>query len=1612
MDITDQERAEIAAAAGLQPWEINVVPNPDGTVRVTKVAKPPGEQGAAATFGRAAVGNIPRATTAAAGAVASSKIAAPLLTKAAEFAAQRLPYGKVISPIIKYGGGLLSSVPGAMAGHAVAPAIPGVKSYEDFALGDEARRLRTTAEHPTAEALGAFAANLAPMRLPDVGALRTAIPKALTLRRLATADPGFSARESEAVMNAFGGGGMALGQGVHRQLTDDQPGMQLGPLAMETAMGFGLGSPRGIPAGVGGLVGDIGAGMVKKIPGMGGKPMGAPLANKPRTAEEILAAYGGKTTAEPELGAEPFTPADVNNLAKQRDQRRAGEVASARQAMKAGDIHAEQQGEYVRARLAADVKARAAAGEMPPEDLAPALAELAEAKAEDLAQFHDELQSLSRGDLNKQRMTGLLTGEASPAQLQANVAGWKRPVVPTEGPSPVVPVTTADVQPEMTFRPGPSTAELVSKFGAGKPTGYWQRPPQPGEGAGYRGKPKPAMDVRSDAERLQDELEGNRVKFQEAKEEDLNKIGRVAEGAVEAATGAGALKPLRGQTTAEPSGWEQQKTRQRANAGPGAYDYGDMRKFQEGTTAEPAQEREIPGLSALERRGFDYDLTPDAIPMPGGRIARGSFEPTTGRSTISTSLANETTAKHEGMHGELQDMLLSGNPRLEKLAADMVQIAGEETLAEGGAVASNAQEKSNRLYRLLADNWNWLRTTKFGGGDQSPDRLARVLAERFDFQAPGAVKTAGAVGGIVKAQPLKINSADDAEEFKHKLWVVHDSPDLLEDYNVTKEQVSALIKSIPAKGEWDVPAWAKALVKGEMQDHALVLRDIADDAKSANDLKEYRRINKQADRLEDSVAKFQEVTSPDEFTGAVPHSVLGAVPDATVRKAGYDFQAEKRDIMGKVFNLAAEDFRKLGSGAALKSMLAKKSAAFDSGKPASYTPEEAPIAARWDQMLAESHALRTAYGISGNNLADYVPHMPDVAVVRAAEKNFPDFVTQWLPRFLSYNATEFGPASAQGPFDPADAAKYFRDYFLGASRAPNSEFGAEFGVLTKGQRQYGLPPEMRQDTEALVRRFGERFTRGLVEKKYLKDNPAVAPKLGLDKSLGGVPEGEVYKNMRSGLAGQLAHQGKADPLSSAGELYDAARQSVNTLIMQAPTGLVNTVSKLKDYGVVLSKDFENSLPALSKAITRTLTEYGALRRAAIGADVIKPGQDYIGENENLATVNKVARDIRQFNTQARKFTGAEYIEQFNRVMDYALGEELAQVYLEQHRAGNPKAKEFWDRFGAGIDDTMPDATIIKRAAANFVTDIQGSYGVEGLPAWLLNNSNRALVMRLQRFGWENMRRVQKNVVEPATKGDYGPLLTYVLGSAVTAPVIMALREKLSRRPSGLPTMQEVETAGASKAVNSVLNIMEMAEAAGSFGFIGNLSGAVAKNLRGSPRAAVMDPALAFGVSGFNNVLQSIDAAREGEPVDEVIQEALKRTLVDSSQNLRPFNVDEGEAQDQRNKRVFSQLTGRKETSAAEAGMGMLVGNMFGPGRKIQPTMDKAKQGDRAAYQQLPPEKRRQADNYPGGYEGPEAERDYRTFMKNAQGPEALAAYLQRRREYQQRVRRGAGVGQQ
>lgn len=59
------------------------------------------------------------------------------------------------------------------------------------------------------------------------------------------------------------------------------------------------------------------------------------------------------------------------------------------------------------------------------------------------------------------------------------------------------------------------------------------------------------------------------------------------------------------------------------------------------------------------------------------------------------------------------------------------------------------------------------------------------------------------------------------EDMLHKMWIVHDEPELLESYGLTQWQVKGFIESLPANPKCsvfiDIPVHMLACVRGEME---------------------------------------------------------------------------------------------------------------------------------------------------------------------------------------------------------------------------------------------------------------------------------------------------------------------------------------------------------------------------------------------------------------------------------------------------------------------------------------------------------------------------------------------------------------------------------------------------------------------------------------------------------------------------------------------------------------------------------------------------------------------------------------------------------------------------
>ena len=1067
---------------------------------------------------------------------------------------------------------------------------------------------------------------------------------------------------------------------------------------------------------------------------------------------------------------------------------------------------------------------------------------------------------------------------------------------------------------------------------------------------------------------------------------------------------------------------------------------------------------------ALKRRGFEFTETPERMTTPDGRPVSGSFNRNTRQIQVSQPHMQEDTHVHEGMHAELLDMQNSPNPHVRKAAGEILQAAKqysdpEEFLVELATSSSRGGRDKNPVMKYLGDNWNALRVIM---GAKSPDRMARLLAERFD-EMPSAPVNQGASGEGTKHQPISNWLTDDQG---NKLPLYHGAVDFFNSFKPSKRGTfgsGVYLSSDPAEAsnyaiesaegikrttgaqvyklhaglnnplkikqgplapkealiaagytpeKADV-AWEKALeqhgnlgpeiqskLKAKGHDGIVVVNAdgtphevvVFDPAQVKSAMANVGTFDNSTQDL-----RYQALTDKDSL---VPSSVLGkaGAEDEAVGRQGAKAYNEMDMLHGKI-NKYIEALKKYPQEV-IDSAIWKRSKAGQMLTQPQFTPEEAAVNNIYQQAMNETAQLATTHGYPIEQKENYVAEMLSGRAARDFQANEEAFMKEHLPKFLDYNQQIF-----KGTYDPLDAEVYFRKYMEGVRKSPNS-IGSEFGALTKSARKYHLHDNIReQDMLRNFQRYGGRWARGVAIKQHIRNDPYVAGKLGYDRNIihpsgaeAPATSSEAMQNLRASLEGTLFNEGRGTSGlgQDARDVVLSGQRVVNTMTMQTLSNLKNTIAAVPMH--LISAQNPESAMALVTGTMRAHAEYETQKAKAIEAGVIKPHTDPANDIDQPLTT-KVSNRLQQVGEKLYKWSASELLEHYNRVRDFTIGEDLARVNLELQKKGDPDAQRFLEQFGYGADTNQPLEEQITRIARNYAKGIQSTYTGEGLPAMMLKGGPLPMLLRIQRFGVENFNRTRQMVIRPAIKGNYGPLVAYVLGLAVTAPAVQTITKILSGRPSGLPTDEEIKAGKKNPFVQKTLNVMEMAQLVGAFGTAGNVAGSMAKNIRGGSQQIVGDPSLNFASSVLMNTAAAIDAVGKDEPVIGVLQEVLKRTVLDNMQITRGLMTDRGLAQDQRNKNVYEYQTEQREVPATQVLANSIKGNLFSDRTPIiSPIKAKAKQGDAGALAQVPYKERAALDNYKGGYEDPHKEGAYQQYLLKTQGPQALAEYQSRRQQ--------------
>lgn len=707
------------------------------------------------------------------------------------------------------------------------------------------------------------------------------------------------------------------------------------------------------------------------------------------------------------------------------------------------------------------------------------------------------------------------------------------------------------------------------------------------------------------------------------------------------------------------------------------------------------------------------------------------------------------------------------------------------------------------------------------------------------------------------------------------------------------------------------------------------------------------------------------------------------------------------------------------------------------------TPEYRDVKAIWMKAMHEYADRNNAVtqGRPINKTDAYVPHhmSQEFQQALAADKN-PTQATlrNAIADTVLYNNNIY---KANGwDFDPTHAMEYANGIFTAASRG---EGVGDFNAANRAERPYWLPEHLREhDPRAIMARYGQRMSREIARKAAIDQHPVAGPLFGMSADGNGPQMHTVHNKAEQAVHGAIYGE-LAQPKKSGRDVME----TVEALQGAATAGPVGTATALRNLPQGFKDNFLHTehigdVVNAFAAHSRLVTDYKRLYNEAVASGSLHPNVGTHTLPEEHQFQSSLAKKIRSmWSDPVRKLSLGNKLESIGRIANFAVGERAAERYLPRHLAnptGDEAANTWVNKFGAGLDPkTMTIKEMVRRMAGNYTTALQTSYSPEGLPAALVRPGPVRFLGKLNRFSVEHANRTHDALVSSLERRQYLPLLTYSLGTAMSAGAVMALNKALTGVDASRPTFKEIDTEKdrGHRRQDQLKRILQIANAGNAMGIISGWADNFGANTQGQGRQYQGDVLSGVGLALGMTVAKYKDALDKGIPHQDAFLDALEHGLSTYFQDARPVmraydvlankGAETQKRADLRDRRVYEYTSGQKPVTASEQALSSLglrgLDQQATPGRSR--LFDRVAQGDPQAFgsvlasskpQDVKGSLRRSLD-YPGL--PPLGTRDKQSlmnlkgqldFVEQTQGPEAKAALLQRARTYIQERAQGTG----
>lgn len=609
--------------------------------------------------------------------------------------------------------------------------------------------------------------------------------------------------------------------------------------------------------------------------------------------------------------------------------------------------------------------------------------------------------------------------------------------------------------------------------------------------------------------------------------------------------------------------------------------------------------------------------------------------------------------------------------------------------------------------------------------------------------------------------------------------------------------------------------------------------DLYDDYTKAIDGPMYGSIGRSGRRVDQNPSEAMQPRDKATFyaeTGVVGRGLLHTIASEVDKlkqmspvagKAAETFLAKLRARRGELeggFNYAIKKVRKAGNlkeywfqdNDDYKAVVKWRDAMMDKGvEPFALTPTQQKINQVVSDSLKQSLDLRESFKDEGDieglargtkGAPNYLPHvMSREASNVLAEQPTSTAAEKLYKEFMKYRTEVKGQTAAE-------AEKHWKTIRDSFNQLEEGNIASRFGAIDKAMGK-GLPASMReQNLMDRMGRFNRRFARRVAYHEAIQRNPEAHDLLF--NSTKGLASTRVGKNVLQDMFGIREHQ-------------EATRSALSGVVRAAMLGPL-TGAKDVVAGQVLGFQHMGLLQVLPAKVA-ALRDWSKSYERAIKTGIVREGYGGLESGEgglkNVQAVLMRSRDV------INQVQGRQLLETASRVLNYGEGRYLVLDAFNAIRAGRLDGTK-----RGFLDDFVPDwqkykkgevpVEVIDEAAAKYVESVQGTYDYRGLPEVAMKGT-LSPYLSLARWNIEKFNNFTKQVVQPATKGNYKPLLMATLGAFIGGTAVNALVAEVTGRKERTANWDEIANSKEQTGLIAY-KLAALASLAGYSGMLGDL----------------------------------------------------------------------------------------------------------------------------------------------------------------------------------------------